>query len=55
MNAYYKRSVEHPPNDWRISCKRLARPAPTYVPQPASGGGVTRNSLRTRLSAACAG
>lgn len=26
------------PNDLRISCKRLARPALTYVPPPAIGG-----------------
>ncbi len=25
-------------NDWRFSCKRLARPALTYVPPSASGG-----------------
>jgi hypothetical protein len=25
-------------NDLRISCKRLARPALTYVPPPAIGG-----------------
>ena len=27
-----------PPNDLRISCKRLARHALTYVPLPAIGG-----------------
>jgi hypothetical protein len=26
------------PNDLRISCKRLARPALSYVPPPAIGG-----------------
>jgi hypothetical protein len=38
ISLRYSRMLVSPPNDLRISCKRLARVALTYVPPPAVGG-----------------